>query len=165
MWNYYQTKDGRWIQLAMLQTDRHWHDFCQALELGEVEADRRFANHELRGDNSPALIAILEQAFAKKTLEEWVERFQGRNIIWGYVNTFAQVGEDPQLWENEYLINLEHPVAGPIKFVGLPVQLSKTPGRIEKPAPELGQHTEEVLLEAGYSWDEILQLKEKGVIL
>lgn len=73
--------------------------------------------------------------------------------------------EDPQAQINEYIMDFEHPVLGPIKAVGLPAKFSKTPGGITREAPELGQHTEEILLEVlGASWEEIGELREQEVI-
>ncbi|MBI2867813.1 MAG: CoA transferase [Chloroflexi bacterium] len=165
LWNYYQTKDGRWLQLAMLQTDRHWPDLCQALSLQKLEYDSRFSSHQSRVANNVALISILDQVFADRTLDEWAVNFRGRNVIWGYVSTYAQVAQDPQVRENNHIVEFEHPAAGLIELVGLPVELDKTPGEIRLAAPELGQHTEEVLLSLGYDWKAISELKESNVIL
>jgi formyl-CoA transferase len=165
LWNSYETKDKKWLQLAMLQTDPPWHDFCQALGIPELENDPRFNSHHQRCQvNGRVLIPILDEIFASKTLAEWRELFQGCNIIWGSVNTYGQVAVDPQLWENDYIIKVDHPSAGQIDLVGLPVQLGKTPGEIKTLAPELGQDTEAILLETGYDWEDISKLKEDGVI-
>ena len=165
LWNSYETKDKRWLQLAMLQTDPSWHDFCQALGISELENDPRFSSHHQRCQvNGRLLIPILDKIFASKTLAEWAKLFQKRNIIWGQVNTYGQVAVDPQLWENDYIIKVDHPSAGKIDLVGLPVQLGKTPGEIKTLAPELGQDTEAILLEIGYDWEDISGLKENEVI-
>ncbi|MFQ5875941.1 MAG: CoA transferase, partial [Dehalococcoidia bacterium] len=82
------------------------------------------------------------------------------------VNNYAELAQDPQPWENAYLTTVEHPIHGVLKEVGFPVQLTGTPGRVRTPAPELGQHTEEVLLEiGGFTWDEITRLKEREIII
>lgn len=165
LWNYYETKEKRWIQLAMLQTDPSWHDFCEALGIRDLENDPRFNSHHQRCEvNGRILIPILDEIFASKSLAEWIELFRGRNIIWGMVNTYGQVAVDPQLWENDYIIKGDHPSAGQIDLVGLPVQLSKTPGVIKTFAPELGQHTEEILLDMGFTWGDISKLKENKAI-
>ena len=165
MWNFYETKDKRWLQLAMLQTDRHWHDFCEALEIQHLENDPKFDTHDKRRDNTLELIPILDEVFAKRTYAEWEERFTDKNIIRGLVTTFLEQTKDPQLWENGQLVKFNHPAQGPIDMVGMPVYLSKSPGQIRGPAPELGQNTEEVLLELGYSWEDIAGLKDNKVIL
>jgi crotonobetainyl-CoA:carnitine CoA-transferase CaiB-like acyl-CoA transferase len=165
LWNYYQCRDKKWLQLAMLQTDRHWHDFCQALELGEMEKDPKFDSHARRCENNVVLISILDKAFPARTREEWAKRFEGKNIVWGLVQNFLEVTKDPQVWENNYFVPFEHPTAGDTKIMGLSVQLNKTPGEVRTAAPELGQHTEEVLLDLGYNWDDIARLKDQKVIL
>ena len=149
----------------MLQTDHHWPDVCQALGLQAVEHDPRFNSHQARVANNVALIALLDETLARRTLDEWSARFQGRNLIWGYVNTFAQVTEDPQVRENDYIIKFDHPAVGPIEVVGLPVELEEAPGQVRSAAPRLGQHTEEVLLDLGYRREDIARLKEKKVVL
>lgn len=165
LWNFYETKDKRWLQLAMLQTDRHWHDFCEALEIQHLESDPRFSSHSQRISNNLALIQILDKVFATRTYADWEQRFTGKNIIRGVVTTFLEQTRDPQLWENEYIVKFNHPVQGEIEVVGMPVQLSESPGQIRALAPQLGQHTEEVLLDSGYSWEDIARLKDKKAIL
>lgn len=165
LWNYYECQDKKWLQFAMLQTDRHWPDLCRALGLESLEKDPRFDSHQKRCDNNKALISILDETLRTKPREEWVKLFRGRNIIWGYVQNFLEVTKDPQLLENDYIVPFQHPAAGSTKVVGIPVQLSKTPGQVRSAAPELSQHTEEILLELGYTWEDIAKLKDQKVIL
>lgn len=165
LFNYYRCSDGKWLQLGMLQTDLHWHDFCQALGFESIEKDPRFENHQKRCANNVNLISILDDTVRSKPREEWIKRFEGRNIIWGLAQNFLEVTQDPQVLENEMIITFNHPKAGPFRMVGIPVHLSKTPGQIKTAAPELGQHTEEILLELGYTWDDIIRLKDRKVIL
>lgn len=164
LYNSYQTKDGRWLVLIMLQTDLYWHQFCEALgELG-LEADPRFDSHRNRCARNRELIARLDEVFARHTLEEWRQRFEGKDILWEPVQTFAQVAADPQVEANRYLAPFQHPTFGWGKLVAAPVTLHETPGTVRAGGPQLGQDTEEVLLGAGYSWEDIAALKESGVI-
>jgi formyl-CoA transferase len=80
------------------------------------------------------------------------------------VHDYAEVASDPQNIENGYIAEVENPDGPPVRMVGVPVILSKTPGKVRNLAPEFGQHTEEVLLESGYSWEEIADLRSKGAI-
>ncbi len=80
------------------------------------------------------------------------------------VQDYVDVGNDPQALANGYITTVEHPNLGPLRVVGVPVRLSETPGAVRTPAPELGQHTEEILLELGYDWEQIEGLKLAGVI-
>jgi crotonobetainyl-CoA:carnitine CoA-transferase CaiB-like acyl-CoA transferase len=80
------------------------------------------------------------------------------------VRDHVEVGEDPGAIENGYVVEVEHPSLGPLRVPGVPVSLSETPGHVRTVAPELGQHTEEVLLMLGYSWEQIEDLRTRGVI-
>lgn len=166
IFNYYKCADGKWLFLSLLQPDRHWGNFCRAIGRPELEHDPRFADADRRRENRHELIAILDEVFATKTCREWMEILgQYPDFIFEPVNTYADLLEDPQVKANKYIVDVEHPSLGMVKMVGVPVQFSRTPARIRSPAPEFGQHTEEVLLEVcGYSWDEIAQLREEGVI-
>lgn len=165
LFNHYKCKDGKWIELGMLQTDLHWNDFCDATGLEELKDDPRFINHQTRCNNNKELIAILDKVFLSRTREEWVKRFRPRNIIWGRVQSYVDLLSDPQVWENEFAVSLPHPKFGEVQVPGIPVKLSKTPGEIKGLSPELGQNTEEILLELGYTWDDISRLKQQKVII
>lgn len=163
LWNFYETQDHQWIQFAMAQSDRHWHDFCLALGIENLEHDPRFDSHEARYKNCRELVVILDPILASRPRREWEERLEGKNVIWAFVTPYSEVAEDPQLWENGHLVEIDHPQVGRTRIVGVPIQLSKSPGK-PGTAPELGQHTEEILLELGYTWGDILRLKDEEII-
>lgn len=163
--NTYRTKDDRWLQLAMLQADLFWHDFCQAIERPELENDPRFSDIEIRGEHCQELIGILDEIFATKTVEEWEKKLRENNGIYGRVQTPDEVINDPQALANNFFAEVEHPAIGQTKMVTTPVKFPQNPASVRTVGPEVGQHTEEVLLELGYSWDDIAQLKEEEVIL
>ncbi|MDP2954760.1 MAG: CoA transferase, partial [Chloroflexota bacterium] len=165
LWNTYEGGDSRWLILAALQSQRHWPNFCKALGIESLEKDPRYATIDARGDNAPQLIATLDQMFATRPRNEWIQRLEAVDIPCGPVQDYAELARDPQLLVNDYVVDFDHPTAGPIKYVGLPVRLSQTPGKIRMGAPEFGQHTEEVLLEiGGYTWEEIAQFRADEVI-
>ena len=158
----YLTKDSRWLFPFLLQPDRYWSKFCQAIEREDMEHDPRFESFEPRIENHVALFQILEEVFLSKTLEEWKSRMAG--IPFAPYQNFLEVINDPQARANDAFIPIDHPTHGRIELIGHPVKLSETPATIRMPAPEFSQHTEEVLLEHGYTWEDIAQLKEQGVI-
>jgi crotonobetainyl-CoA:carnitine CoA-transferase CaiB-like acyl-CoA transferase len=163
--NTYRAGDGRWIQLAMLQPDLSWAGFCRALDRRELENDPRFADMERRAENNEELVAILDEAFATRPSREWEARLKAHDCIFGLVYTPEEAIADPQALANGFFVEMEHPVMGKAQMVTTPVKFGRNPASVRSPAPEVGQHTEEVLLEAGYTWDDIASLKEAGVIL
>ena len=158
----YQTKDGRWLLICVLQPDRYWSRFCQAIERPDLEYDPRFESFEPRIENHVALYHILEEVFLTKTLDEWKSRLRG--IPFAPFQNFVEVINDPQARANDFFVPFDHPTYGRIEVVASPIKLSKTPATIRLPAPEFSQHTEEILLELGYNWGEISRLKDKNVI-
>ena len=165
-WNVYRTKDQKWLCLSVLEMDRDWHAICESLDLIWLENDPRFKSGLDRahtyGDD---LINILEETFAKKTREEWANILNATDIIWAPVQNYEEALADEQALANNYVVEIDHPNAGKVKMLGLPLKFSETPGRIRSTAPELGQHTEAVMTEVlGYSWDEVIAFKDKKII-
>ena len=162
--NSYRTKDDKWLCLAMVQPDSFWPDFCRAIERPELENDPRFNSMPARWDNSEELVGSIDDIFASKTREEWERILRENNCIYGRVATLDEVITDPQAIANNFFVDLHHPDTD-MKVVATPVKFCQNPASVRAPAPELGQHTEEILLDLGYSWDDITQFKEQGVIL
>jgi crotonobetainyl-CoA:carnitine CoA-transferase CaiB-like acyl-CoA transferase len=150
----------------MPQSDRHWPALCRVLDIEDLRDDRRFDNMHNREQNAKELIAILDRVFATKTREDWLKLMKDeRELIVTPVNSISDLKNDPQVIANEYIVDFDHPTLGAIKVVGVPIKLSKTPGSIRLPAPEFGQHTEEVLIDVlGYSWEEIAKLRDEEVM-
>jgi crotonobetainyl-CoA:carnitine CoA-transferase CaiB-like acyl-CoA transferase len=164
MVNPYRTKDERWLFLGVSQPDLYWSRFCRAIEREDLEHDPRFSSFEPRIENHVTLFEILETVFLSRTLEEWKVRLNEAGLPWAPVQNLPEVAADPQARANEYFVSYDHPTYGYIEGVANPVKLSKVPETLRMPAPELGQHTEEVLLEHGYTWQDIARLKEQGII-
>jgi len=162
--NSYKAKD-KWIWMCMDETDRFWSNFCRGVGIEEIEHDSRFDSHEKRRRNSAELISILDDILSTKTAAEWFKRWEGLGLIVTPVNNFFELADDPQAWVNDYFVEVDHPTFGRQRQRGVVVQLSKTPGEVVNLGPELGQHTEEVLVETlGYSWEEVIQLKDEEII-
>jgi crotonobetainyl-CoA:carnitine CoA-transferase CaiB-like acyl-CoA transferase len=164
LWNHYQAKDEKWFHLVMLQADRYWSGFCAAIAHPELESDERFANVFVRVQHSLELIALLDEIFATRTRAEWAERFDRHGLVWGPVQTIGDVVHDPQARAIDAFATVPHRSGDEIRVLRSPVEFGATPATVRHAAPELGEHTEEVLLEYGYSWEDIAALKEKGAI-
>jgi crotonobetainyl-CoA:carnitine CoA-transferase CaiB-like acyl-CoA transferase len=164
MSNSYQCKDGRWLYLIA----RDWPELCRVLHLEALEKDPRFSEQMPRTKNRKELIKILEEAFAGKTREEWIEYFkasQADNLLYEVVNTIPDLADDVQILANHLILEENHRGLGPIKMLKFPFNFSKTPvASARNAAPTLGEHTEEVLKEYGYSPEEIAQLRNEKVI-
>ena len=160
--NAYRTRDQRWLLLCLLQPDRYWSALCRAIGRQDLEHDPRFASHFPRLQNHVALIEILDAVFATKTLDEWKECLTG--IPCAPIQKLTEVITDPQAHANDMFVSLDHPQHGRLEVVGPPFHLSRTPATVRTPGPEFGQHTEEVLLECGYTWDDLEQFKRDRVI-
>ena len=167
LWNHYRCGDDQWIALAMLQPDRYWADVARLIGQPKLVEDPKFADMAARSAHGEECVAILDAAFAKRDRDEWVQLFRedSSDLIYTIVNTVDDLPEDPQVVANDYIVELDHPAHGPTRMVGVPVGLSETPGSVREPAPELGQHTEEILLNVlGWDWERISALREAEVI-
>ena len=164
IWNSYQTGDGRWIQLVMLVADVYWPKICRAIDRPDLERDQRFNSMPKRTENREELIALLDGIFAEKTLAEWTPLLDREGCIWAPAQTLAETINHPQTQAREAFVEIDHPTHGRIQLVDTPIKFKDASVGARGPAPELGQHTEEVLLEAGYAWDEIATMRENGVL-
>jgi crotonobetainyl-CoA:carnitine CoA-transferase CaiB-like acyl-CoA transferase len=164
IYNHYCCKDGLWLAIAHLDPDRWWAKVCIAMGSEHLINDPKFSTFADRSVNRKELVAIFDGIFAGKTRDEWMRIFQEHGCIYTQIQTIPEVVEDPQLLANNYIIEIDHPDYGYTKTMGFPWDLSETPASWRMRAPKLGEHTEEVLLEAGYSKQEITHFREEGAI-
>ena len=164
LWNHYKAKDGKWFHLVMLQADRYWSRFCEAIGRPDLLNDERYANIMARAGNSLELITLLDELFATKTVPEWGELFDRCDLVWGPVQSIDDVVRDPQARALGAFAKVPHRSGEDIEVLRSPIEFGATPSSIRRAAPELGEHTEEVLLEHGYTWEDIATLREKGAI-
>ena len=168
LWNHYKAKDGRWLMLAMPQFGRYWPPFRELIrETTGVGLEPEVLNIEwmrMHAAELMALISRIDELFAARPAGEWLEMMRARDMVVEVVQEYGDIAADPQVIDNGMLATLEHPSFGEMRMVGPAVNLHGTPGSIRRPAPEYGQHTEEVLLEAGYTWAEIESLRAQGAV-
>ncbi len=158
----FQTKDG-WITVGGA-AQHLWLRLYKVLGVEHLAADPRFATNADRVRHRKELAALLQERLAHETSAYWLERLEAEGIPAGPVSTYDQVFADPHVLHRKMVVEMEHPVAGRTRGLGIPIKLSETPGAIRRPAPLLGQHTAEILGELGYTQADRERLKAKGVI-
>jgi crotonobetainyl-CoA:carnitine CoA-transferase CaiB-like acyl-CoA transferase len=164
LWNSYRDSEGKWFVLACLQPDQYWGPLCRVIGRPELENDPRFNSLPAREQHAEELVALLDAAFATRCREEWLAELDATGMMVSQVSNYADIAVDPQVVANEFITTIDHPNFGNVRIVGNPVHLSQTPPNAKGYAPELGQHTEEVLLAHGYTWDDLTGFREAGVI-
>jgi len=164
VFNIYKCGDGKWIALGCPQADRYWPDACKVLGLEQYLKDPRYATIQERAKFAKEIVAEFDRVFATRPRDEWIRAMKKAGVLCAPVQTYPDLAVDPQVTANEYLAELRHPTAGPMRQVGVTVKLSATPGVVRKAAPEFGESTEEVLQAHGYSWEQIASFHEKKII-
>ena len=162
--NAYRSSEGKWFWMLGLQGDRHWPDVVRAVERPEWLDDERYATLIQRLVNSAELVKELDAIFQGRSMDEWAEIFHRENVWWAPLQSTQDAVADPAARSSGALIQVPSD-DGPVEMVAGPLDFSGTPWAARSMPPELGQHTEEVLLELGYTWDDIIEMKEAGAIL
>ena len=157
-----RTKDG-YLNIGAA-TQPTWEQLCRAIGQEELIEDPRFRIPGDRKARESELAALLEETFLKETTNHWLEKLEQAGVVAGPIYNMEQVYQDPQVLAREMLVDIEDPDIGTIRNIGLPVKLSVTPGKIRRRAPFLGEHTTEVLLEHGFSDDEVAELLAAEVV-
>ena len=161
----YQTlraRDG-WMNLG-IANDSLWKRYCDAIGRPDLRDDPRFATAPARVEHRDALIPIIEELTARRTVAAWMDLLGAAGVPCGRIRTVAEVCTNPQLVERGKIAALPHPTAGAVTVIGQPIELGDTPARIGKAPPLLGEHTGEVLREAGYAEAEIRGFRARRVI-
>jgi crotonobetainyl-CoA:carnitine CoA-transferase CaiB-like acyl-CoA transferase len=159
----YQTFRTKTRDIAIaVGSDKLWRVFCPLLGVPEMTDDPRYATNQARNRNRPSLIGRLQEVFLTKAYEEWEAILLPAGIPMGAINTLDKVVEHPQVKARGMLVETEHPTAGKVRMVGIPVKMSATPGAVRRPAPLLGEHNTEVFRESGLGPDAIAALTSDG---
>src|SRR5437879_2671898 len=141
-----------------------WPKICALLGVPDLVDDPRFRAPGDRVRHRKELEALLQPRFEKETTAIWLDRFEAEGVPAGPILTYDQVFADPQVVHREMAVPVDHPVAGRTRVLGMPIKLSDTPARIRRPAPTLGQHTDEALREPGHDAAAIGRLRAERVI-
>ncbi|WP_373089007.1 CaiB/BaiF CoA transferase family protein [Sneathiella sp.] len=158
----FQASDG-WVTLAAFN-DRIWQRAAVAMELGHLTSDPLFITNVERVKNRDELIPIMQERFSTKTVDEWVSLMEDNDVPLAPVNTIEQIMSHPQVLHRDMIQEIDHPVAGKLSVFGFPMKFSETPCSNRYPPPTLGQHTNEILNEFGFSDSEISELKNLFVV-
>ena len=159
--NTYQTSDGRWIALCMLQPDLYWAPFCEAIGRSDLAADARFATGSERAAHIPDAVVALDQTFKTKTLAEWIPILSAQRGQWDVVKKVSELVRDPQAEANGFIQRIDYGGGREIPLISNPIQFDRTPPALG-PAPGFGSDTDEILLSLGWDWDRIIEAKASG---
>ncbi len=162
VWGAFPTKDG-WVCLAGVD-DKRWPSFCRILGIQHLEKDPEYGDNVRRNFHGDKIQSVLDGIFPRKTTREWLVELNEADVLATEVVDYLGLLKSEQARSNGYLRELDHPVAGKVLVTGGPVQIDGEIEREARPAPEHGQHAEEVLLELGYSWEEIATLRDSGAV-
>jgi crotonobetainyl-CoA:carnitine CoA-transferase CaiB-like acyl-CoA transferase len=159
----YKTSDGRTVQLVMLESDRYWVRLCELLGCPELVADPRFADARARAHNSAACVSELDAEFAKRTLDECIALLGEQEGPWAVHRLPREIFEDEQVLANGYVQTVTAGDGSQFELIASPVQFDEETPALGR-APELGEHTEQLLLELGVTWDQMIEWKDQAVI-
>lgn len=151
-------RPGEYVALGALDPTQ-WPAVCRVLGLDYLVEEPRFRNGYTRNEHRAELEPLLEEAFRRQPRDHWIAAFAAVGVPCGPIYDYGEVVDDPQALANDYIVPLEHPRFGRLRVVGVPVQLSRTPGKVAGVAPTVGEHTDAILGELGYSAAEIEALR------
>lgn len=161
----YQTlaaQDG-WINLG-IANDSLWRRYCDAVGRPDLRDDPRFATAPARVEHRRALIPVIEALTRERTVAGWMDLLGAAGVPCGRIRSVAEVCTNPQLVDRGRVVERPHPTAGTVQMIGPPIELGDTPARVETAPPLLGEHTDAVLGEAGYSAAGIRALRTEGAV-
>ena len=159
----YECSDGEWVNIVVI-TDKEFRGLCEALEILDVLEDVRFSTPLGRIQNGEVLFQVLAGVFSTRPLSEWLEILEGHDVPCAPVLGASDVFDSPQVEANGFMAEVDYPGVGRTRMINAPVRLNGTPGEVGTRAPGLGEHTEQVLNELGYSEGRIGELERGGVV-
>jgi crotonobetainyl-CoA:carnitine CoA-transferase CaiB-like acyl-CoA transferase len=160
----YQSSDSRWLLLAFVESDKNWPVFTKAMGRDDLTADARFADSKSRTANAEALVAELDRTFGTQPLAYWKKTLDGARLPYGVAQIPEEIVKDPQLLANDIIVPIANGSATPHYTVNSPVTIKQAPKVPPRVAPELGEHTDQVLQEIGFDSGQIDGLRASGAI-
>lgn len=158
-----KAKDG-YINIIGTGGNDQWPRFCAAMGHAEWAKDPRFTDNPDRIAHLQELTSMIEEVLITETVEAWLKRLNDAGLACDSLQNIHQMMIDPQIKAREMIVEKEHPVAGKLKFIGIPTKLSETPGQIDQLPPLKGEHNRQILMELGYSSEQIMDLEKNKVI-
>jgi len=162
--NQYATRDGYRFIFCCLDTKYDWGRICRAIDRTDLIDDVRYASAQARFERGEEVVALLDQALAKKDMAEWQILFDENNVIWGPIPTIDRVAADAQMKTNGVFAEFDHPALGAVPTINNPINVSSVVKEKPKLAPEIGQHSREILIGLGYENHAIDDLIRREVI-
>jgi crotonobetainyl-CoA:carnitine CoA-transferase CaiB-like acyl-CoA transferase len=162
--NRFPCGDGKWVVFNMIPDTAYWAPMCRAIGIEALIDDERFIDSRARYRNMAKLIDLLDTALAKKSRDDWGSIFDKAGLIWGPVLGLHEVAQDPHAIELGIFPEMEHREAGVYRTVNIPMRFARTQVKPRSPAPDIGEHTESVLAEFGFSEEEINRMSEAKTI-
>jgi len=162
-YTHYLCSDEKYVAIAA-NTQRFWTRLCAAIERIDLSVDDRFADPFGRADNKDDLVSELSNTFISRSSEYWAKVLTDADVPNSVVMGYKELSTDEQMWANGYLQEISSVNLGVMTVPGPPIRMSETPCQIQGSGPELGFSTEELLIELGYSWDEISGMRDNDVI-
>ena len=159
----FKCSDDKYVNVAV-GSERLWQRFCLGMGLAELAEDPDYVDNSHRVVNRQKLVSLLQKHFDVQPVVYWVERLLEAGVPCGAINDIADVLSDEQVMARDMLLQIPHPTLGTLQQTGIPVKFSETPGAIKQHPPLLGEHTQQILLELGYSESQVADLEQAGAI-
>ena len=160
----YECSDGEWVNIVVI-SDREFQALCEALTIPHIMEDQRFTTPLGRIQNGEVLFQVLSGVFSTRPLEEWLRILEDHDVPCAPVLGAGEVFNSPQVEANGFMAEVDYPEVGRVRMTGAPIKLHERPGEVGRRAPGLGEHTESVLKELGYSEERIVEMEGGGVVV
>jgi len=162
--NAFCCKDGKWIIGTHHPENKYWGTFCEVTDQGQLIDDPQYTDEEGKPIKSAELVKIFDAVFATRPSSEWMGKLTGAGLIFAPIQKITDIKSDPQAIANNYVTPFKHRVLGDIQMPGYPIQFSACDTDTLSAAPQLGEHTDEILVDLGYSKGDIKDLRDADIV-